>query len=221
MVCYCSKPTDQHFSIKFFYKILVPQVLKQIFRKKQSWEWVWIPESNGNTEFKSNRFLLLFSCIDCFFVFLTEVLLRPSSIVTLIVISKRALQCAGLPNQVTLLFILLLESLSSAETFWELLLRWWVPFWVSSKGQVLLTYGILTGLGVSCLLQHLVLADNEWQRFRGQAVIHSYKQLCFCGAHENSCLGQWSHFVDLYPILKNLEFTLLIRKYLFMNYTKV
>lgn len=66
-----------------------------------------------------------------------------------------------------------------------------------------------------------VLADNEWQRFRGQAVIHSYKQLCFCGAHENSCLGQWSHFVDLYPILKNLEFTLLIWKYLFMNYTKV
>lgn len=27
MVFYCSKPIDQHFSIKFFYKILVPRVL--------------------------------------------------------------------------------------------------------------------------------------------------------------------------------------------------
>lgn len=100
MVCYCSKHTNQHFSIKFFYKILVPQVLKQIFRKKQSWEWVQIPESNGNAKLKSNRFLLLFSCVFCFFVFLSDALLRPSTRVTLLVMSKRALPCAVLPNLV-------------------------------------------------------------------------------------------------------------------------
>lgn len=62
MVFYCSRPTEQHFSIKFFYKILVPWVLN--IQKKKSWECTWIPESNGNAELKSNRFVLLFSCTD-------------------------------------------------------------------------------------------------------------------------------------------------------------